>query len=74
MAIPKSKKSTSFPGLKHLRVVLHLTAAIVLSFGVYTEYNLEVPIGLKTKPFGGKFKYLTFICAVRKLILITSFY
>lgn len=74
MARHKSKKGTSFPDLKHLRVVLHLTAAIVLSFGVYTDYNTETPIGLKTNPFGGKFKYLTFINAVRKTILITTFF
>lgn len=65
MATLKSKKGKSSPDLKYLRVVLHLTASIVLSFGIYTDYNTETPVGMKTNPFGGKFKYLTFICAVR---------
>lgn len=65
MATFKSKKGKSSPDLKYLRVVLHLTAASVLSFGIYTDYNTISPPGMKTNPFGGKFKYLTFICAVR---------
>lgn len=74
MATYKSKKGKTRPDLKYLRVVLHLTAAIVLSYGIFTDYNIAAPVGMKTNPFGGKFKYLTFICAVRKSLLKISFY
>lgn len=57
----KSKKDSLF-------LAYHLALVIVFSCCIYIYYNTEFTVGPFTQ-FGGKFKYLTFINAVRKLLM-----
>lgn len=67
-----------------LRTLLHFTAAVQFTYGIYYDYKfVEFPAQtdpnskLIYHPFGGKFKYLTFLNAVRyqkKLSLTSSYY
>lgn len=54
-----------------LRTLLHLTAAVQFTYGIYYDYKyVEFPTPTEPDsklihhPFGGKFKYLTFLDAV----------
>lgn len=54
-----------------LRTLLHLTAAVQFTYGIYYDYAfVEFPKSSESNPkliyhpFGGKFKYLTFLDAV----------
>ncbi|XP_030242231.1 androgen-induced gene 1 protein isoform X3 [Drosophila navojoa] len=60
---PKNKGSTS-PGFNRaVQLLLHTTAVIQFNYGVYYFYNLEMPRSV-FHPYAGKFKFLTFICAI----------
>lgn len=49
---------------KALRILVHLTAAVQFAYGIYYDLNyVEFPEAMR-HPFGGKFKYLTFLDAV----------
>jgi len=67
MAKPKTKsksKGSTSPGFnKAVQLLLHLTAVLQFNYGVYIFYTLDMP---NTVPFAGKFKFLTFICAVSR--------
>lgn len=59
----KNKGSTSTGFNRTLQLVLHITAVIQFNYGVVYFYNLELPPSI-FHPFAGKFKFLTFLCAV----------
>lgn len=67
MAKPKTKsktKGTTSPGFnKAVQLLLHFTAVLQFNYGIYYFYPLEMP---NTVPFAGKWKFLTFICAVSR--------
>ncbi|XP_068150643.1 androgen-induced gene 1 protein isoform X2 [Drosophila tropicalis] len=59
----KSKGSTP-PGFSRaVQILLHLTAVIQFNYGVYYFHNLQMPTST-SHPFAGKFKFLTFLCAI----------
>lgn len=50
-----------------LRILVHLMAAVQFSYAIYYDYTyVHFPASDKNmhNPFGGKFKYLTFLDAV----------
>ncbi|EDW76138.1 uncharacterized protein Dwil_GK14825, isoform A [Drosophila willistoni] len=54
-----------------LRTLLHLIAAVQFSYGIFYDYSyVEFPVNINDNakpmhhPFGGKFKYLTFLDAI----------
>lgn len=52
---------------KALRILVHLTAAVQFSYGIYYDYTyVKFPESKSNmhSSFGGKFKYLTFINVV----------
>lgn len=64
-----------------LRTLLHLTAAVQFTYGIYYDYKyVEFPTQTNPNskliyhPFGGKFKYLTFLDAVSVQKILTSGY
>lgn len=75
MAKPKSKstsKGSTSPGFnKAVQLLLHFTAVLQFNYGVYIFHTLDMP---NTVPFGGKFKFLTFICAVSRCVHIENLY
>ncbi|XP_032591868.1 androgen-induced gene 1 protein isoform X3 [Drosophila grimshawi] len=74
MAISKSKSkgSTSAGFNRAVQLMLHLTAVIQFNYGVYFFHNLDMPRSV-FHPFAGKFKFLTFICAlIQALYYIVS--
>ncbi|XP_018796480.1 PREDICTED: androgen-induced gene 1 protein isoform X1 [Bactrocera latifrons] len=53
---------------KALRILVHLTAAVQFAYGIYYDWNyVEFPEPMR-HPFGGKFKYLTFLDAIIQTI------
>ncbi|XP_026843355.1 androgen-induced gene 1 protein isoform X3 [Drosophila persimilis] len=74
MAKPKTKsnsKGATSPGFnKAVQLLLHFTAVLQFCYGVYTFHTTQMP---NTVPFAGKFKFLTFICAlIQALYYIVS--
>ncbi|XP_017152889.1 androgen-induced gene 1 protein isoform X1 [Drosophila miranda] len=65
MAKPKTKsksKGATSPGFnKAVQLLLHVTAVLQFCYGVYIFHTIQMP---NTVPFAGKFKFLTFICAI----------
>ena len=59
---------TAYTGVYNsLRILVHLTAAVQFSYSIYYDYTyVHFPVSDKNmhNPFGGKFKYLTFLDAV----------
>lgn len=61
-----STTTTPFTLPNVLRIVLHLTGALMLSYGVYFNFLIKFPKRPDvTNDFAGKLKYLTTINAVR---------
>ncbi|KRF98392.1 uncharacterized protein Dwil_GK14825, isoform C [Drosophila willistoni] len=59
----KTKGSTP-PGFSRaVQILLHLTAVIQFNYGVYYFNNVQLPTST-SHPFAGKFKFLTFLCAI----------
>ncbi|XP_020800763.1 androgen-induced gene 1 protein isoform X2 [Drosophila serrata] len=72
MAKPKTKsksKGSTSPGFnKAVQLLLHLTAVLQFNYGVYIFHTLDMP---NTVPFAGKFKFLTFLCAIIQALYYT---
>lgn len=59
-----------------LRILVHLTAAVQFSYAIYYDYTyVHFPNSANNmhNPFGGKFKYLTFLDAVRFVFQVHSY-
>lgn len=62
----KAPSSSTTTPANVLRIVLHLTGALMLSYGVYFNFLITFPKRPDVKnDFAGKLKYLTTINAVR---------